>query len=266
MSDEQAKTGSLNDVNTLLTELERIQSKLDQFQDAISQSHRLSNLGTIATIIAHEFNNILTPVVSYCQLAQQSPDDIELLRKAVTKSLAGAEKAAQISSSLLGFAADHASEDHCDVNSIVHEVLNCLAREPKKDGIQLRLEIEDHCDVAVQPIALQQILLNLILNARQAMSYRGGSLTISAREESGRVSICVADTGPGIPEDLLPHIFEPFVTQRSGGEKGTGLGLAICHQLVSKHDGRIEVDSTPGQGTTFTIDLPAYSDSANHAA
>ena len=99
------------------------------------------------------------------------------------------------------------------------------------------------------------------------MKNRGGSLTISAKTNNESIRIEVRDSGPGIPDEILPHIFEPFVTHRDEkDEKGTGLGLAICSQLVAQHDGQIQVNSTLGQGTTFTVDLPAYQPTHTSAA
>jgi len=112
-------------------------------------------------------------------------------------------------------------------------------------------------------VQLEQILLNLLINARQAMLGKGGSITIRAQEIEGEkaVRIQVIDTGPGIPEKLLPKIFEPFFTTKGtakkGESKGTGLGLAICKEIVEHHKGRIEVQSTVGKGTTFGIVLPS---------
>lgn len=251
----------------LLNELESVQDQLNVMQQALARSHRLTTLGTIAAIVAHEFNNILTPMISYAQIAQLKPDDHAMLRKAVDKSYAGATKAAQICSSLLGFASDEDEQCQADVAEVVREAFNCLARDPSKDGIELSLDLPADLFAAISPVGLQQVVLNLVLNARRAMRGTGGALSIAAKPTDQHVTITVADTGPGIPADLLPDIFKPFVTQPpappkntppevDGQTKGTGLGLAICHDLVTRHGGTITVQSTPGQGATFTITLP----------
>jgi len=114
-------------------------------------------------------------------------------------------------------------------------------------------------------VQLEQILLNLLINARQAMLGRGGSITIKAGDAEGEnaIRIQVIDTGPGIPEKLLPKIFDPFFTTKGtakkGESKGTGLGLAICKEIVEHHKGRIEVQSVVGKGTTFSVVLPKAS-------
>ena len=145
---------------------------------------------------------------------------------------------------------------------LVEEVLLVMARDPQKDGIALRVQVQPDLKVSGDPVQLEQVLLNLLINARQAMLGRGGSITIKAGEPKARtpIRIQVIDTGPGIPEKLLPKIFEPFFTTKGtakkGEAKGTGLGLAICKEIVEHHKGRIEVQSEVGKGTTFSVVLP----------
>jgi signal transduction histidine kinase len=148
----------------------------------------------------------------------------------------------------------------------VDEVLLVLARDPQKDGLALRVQVQPELNVVGDAVQLEQVLLNLLINARQAMLGKGGSITIKANtqlETEGKpeVRIQVIDTGPGIPEKLLPKIFQPFFTTKGttkkGEAKGTGLGLAICKEILDHHKGRIEVESTVGKGTTFSLYLPA---------
>jgi signal transduction histidine kinase len=144
-------------------------------------------------------------------------------------------------------------------------VLLVMARDPQKDGLALRVHIQPDLKVSGDPVQLEQILLNLLINARQAMLGRGGSITIKAGDAEGEnaIRIQVIDTGPGIPEKLLPKIFDPFFTTKGtakkGESKGTGLGLAICKEIVEHHKGRIEVQSVVGKGTTFSVVLPKAS-------
>lgn len=243
----------------LLADLEKLETRLADLQKGLTRSHRLATLGTMATIIAHEFNNILTPVISYCQLALGRDDgDMALYRKAVEKALKGAERAAQISSSMLGFAREADGSPVCCVREIVDEVFSCMARDPKKDGIELVLEIPDDCWVRIPPIALQQVLLNLVLNARQAMRRNGGTLRLIVEPHGELVRLTVSDTGPGIPPDLIDQIFEPFVSHREaqpGEVEGNGLGLTVCRDLIASADGAITVESEPDRGATFVIHL-----------
>jgi signal transduction histidine kinase len=254
------------DPNDLIRRLNDAFVELDHLKQALTDSQRLATIGTISAVIAHEFNNILTPVISYTQFAITSADsakpDHELIRKALSKSFAGASKAAKICSSMLALARGEGTSGRVSVRSLIDETLLVLARDPQKDGIALRVQVPDDLFVAGDQVQLEQVLLNLLINARQAMAGRGGSITIrGARAEDGRtVRLSVTDTGPGIPEKVIGRIFDPFFTTkgtaRKGEPRGTGLGLAICREIITHHGGRIEVESTVGRGTTFHLTLP----------
>ena len=251
----------------LVEQVEETQRQLDLLKQQLVDSQRLATIGTIAAVIAHEFNNILTPIVSYSQFAltsaqSQSPD-MELICKALNKSFIGSSKAGKICTSMLSLARGENASGIVSVQQLIDESLLVLARDPQKDGIALRVQIQPGLFVAGDAVQLEQVLLNLMINARHAMLGKGGSLTVKASrsEEAGNeLRLQVIDTGPGIPEKLLPKIFQPFFTTkgtaRRGESKGTGLGLAICKEIVEHHKGRIDVQSTMGRGTTFTISLP----------
>lgn len=255
-----------NNQEQLLRRVDDLARRCRELERDLERSHRLAMLGTLAGTIAHEFNNLLTPMMSYAQLALSDPDDRALVTKALTKAVDTTEKAAQISSSLLGFIRDDGAAADADVESVIHEAIACAARSPEKDGIRVRVVVEPGCRAAMRPVALQQVLLNLILNARQAMSPGGGELDIVAEcstlNTAPGVEITVRDTGAGIPPGVMERIFEPFNTGHGGGGGeagmgGTGLGLSICKRLVDEAGGGIEVHSTEGQGTCFTLYLPA---------
>ncbi|HEX2971426.1 MAG TPA: ATP-binding protein [Tepidisphaeraceae bacterium] len=251
---------------SLTQQLADLQQQLDALRTQLTESQRLATIGTISAVIAHEFNNLLTPIVSYCQFALQSTKsdkpDMELIAKALTKSFQSADKAGKICQSMLGLARGQSVFGEISVQRLVEETLLVMARDPKKDGIALRVQVPPDLKVYGDPIQLEQVLLNLLINARHAMLGKGGSLTVKASraEDSEEVKLQVIDTGPGISEKNLPRIFEPFFTTkgttRRGEAKGTGLGLAICKEIVEHHRGRIEVESEIGKGTTFTIHLP----------
>lgn len=248
---------------------------------------RLVTLGTLAGSIAHEFNNILTPVLSYAQLAQSSPDDRDLVQKALRKAAEGAEKAAEIASAMLGLIRDGDGIAACRVAEAVRDALGCLPKPPQKQGIGVEIEIPHSLAVRIRPVALQQILLNLILNAMQAMEGRPGTLRIFESEAprstwniapgNGRPGgngkkphaappaedqavIAVSDTGCGIPANEIARVFEPFRrTRRKANSSSTGLGLAITKRLVEEAGGTIAVESVISQGSTFFIALPRAS-------
>ncbi len=254
-------TDDLTQIEEVLRHFEQVEAQFLALRQQLTHCHRLSTLGTLTSIIAHEYNNILTPIISYAQLALSRPDDRDLMHKAVEKALQGAERAASMSASILGFARD---DEHAPasarLDAVVRESIACLGRDPAKDGIRLHVDVPDAC-VAIAPVQLQQVLVNLILNARDAMR-RGGDLHITARLDPDHAILTVRDTGPGIPPAILDRLFEPFVTTKQGHDhpdaapKGTGLGLCICRDLIRQAGGDIAVTSPPGNGATFTLTLP----------
>ena len=249
----------------ILQQLADAQTQLDQLHNQLTESQRLATIGTIAAVIAHEFNNLLTPIVSYSQFALQSAQsdkpDMPLICKALTKAFQSAEKAGKICASMLGLARGQSALAIVSVQSIVDETLTVLARDPKKDGIALRVQVQPDIYVQADRVQIEQVLLNLLINARQAMLGKGGSLTIKAAALDDEVQIQVIDSGPGIPEKLMPKIFQPFFTtkgtSRNDETHGTGLGLTICKDIVEHHRGRIQVESEVGRGTTFSVYLPS---------
>src|SRR3984957_15908439 len=259
-----------------LVQIEFLQQQLNAVREQLTETQRLATIGTIAAVIAHEFNNILTPIVSYSQYALQSAEgpkpDMELIKKALSKSYQASTKAGKICNSMLSLARGDATFGSVSVQKLVDEVLMVLARDPQKDGIALRVQIQPDLFIDGEEIQLEQVLLNLLINARQAMLGKGGSLWVKAAQTDfpGELRIQVIDTGPGIPEKLLPKIFQPFFTTkgttRNGEARGTGLGLAICKEIIEHHHGRIEVQSEGGKGTTFSIFLPTVQSDGSHCS
>jgi len=145
--------------------------------------------------------------------------------------------------------------------TLVEEIFSCLCRDFAKDGITVKIQIPEDLTVRVVPVQIQQVLMNLILNARNAMLPRGGILTIKAKECPDTTQIEVCDTGCGIEPADLENIFEPFFTadtkeKSSSQVGGSGLGLAFCKEVIDSHRGQISVESEPAKGSTFRIILP----------
>jgi len=264
----QAPTGE-----TLLQALDDLHARTDALEAELQHAQRLASLGTLAAIIAHELNNILTPVLNYAQLALHASDKPEQAERALRKTVEGVRRASRITDAVLGFAREGGDEPaRADVAEVVDETLACLGRDLARDAIVLEVDVPDRLSVAMPPTPLQQILLNLVLNAREAMLGGRGTLTIRARCSTWNtttntliegVEIVVRDTGKGIPAERLGTLFEPFATtirsdaeREQGAHRGVGLGLAVCRQLVEGAGGEIACDSAVGEGTTFTIRLP----------
>lgn len=253
-------------VEALLAHFGQLEAQFQQVREGLAQSHRLATLGTIASVIAHEYNNILTPVISYAQLALAQPEDAALTRKALEKALAGAERAAKISASLLGFAREADEKHAARLPAVVDDTIACMARAPEKDGVRVAIDVPD-VQVAISATNLQQVLLNLVLNARHAMRRRGGHIKINGRKQGAMLVLDVIDDGPGVPAEIRERLFEPFVTaptpQDGDGAarpRGTGLGLMICRDLIRNAGGTIECETEEGKGTTFHITLPLADD------
>ena len=256
-----AGTTDLAEMEHLLQHLELLEQQFSAVRSGLTHSHRLTTIGTIASVMAHEYNNILTPIITYAQLSLANPEDIPLMRKAVTKALEGCERAATISSSLLGFARESDRQQVADLRRTIDDAVACQARSPEKDGLEFTVDVPDIA-IAISPLKLQQVLVNLMLNARRVMREKGGSLRVTATTDARCVHIQIADTGPGIPAQIRERLFEPFVTFRpeeseeKGTRKGTGLGLYICRDLVESAGGTIRCESVEGEGATFHITLP----------
>ncbi|MEO1129984.1 MAG: HAMP domain-containing sensor histidine kinase [Planctomycetota bacterium] len=254
------------DPGSLIEHIQQLEDSLHRVEQELAQAQRLAMLGTLAGSIAHEFNNLLTPIMSYAHLALASPEDTALVQKALQKAVDGTERASTIASSMLGFL--RGDEDEiANVRQAVRDSLACLARPLERDGIALESDVPAAAWTQMRPVALEQILLNLILNARAAILPQPGSISIHAEcstwntEQGGQpfVTIRVTDTGCGIDDSIIDQVFEPFVRgeSRPAAEgSSSGLGLSICRRLVNEAGGSIDVESTRGEGTTFTIRVP----------
>ncbi|HMP15524.1 MAG TPA: ATP-binding protein, partial [Gemmatales bacterium] len=171
------------------------------------------------------------------------------------------QRAASITNSMLGFARKNSTRrEWTDIVSLVDEVLTLCEKDLKQHRITLEKHFQGRPKAPVVPGQIEQIFLNLVINARQAMS-QGGILRVDVytNQNTNYVEVKFADTGCGIPAEKLRLVFEPFYTTKrpdEGGSGGTGLGLSVCRQIIEQHHGRIRVESLPGKGTIFTVKLP----------
>jgi signal transduction histidine kinase len=236
-------------------------AETDVLRQQLLQAQRLSSVGTLASSVAHEFNNILTTIINYAKMGLRAAGDDAARTQALDKILKGSQRAATIISSMLGFARSTSSQRQMtDLAALVDEVLILTEKDLSKHRVQVEKYFEGRPQVPVVPAQIEQILVNLIINARQAMP-RGGRLRIEVRDNprTHMAEIRISDTGVGIPPDQLRLIFEPFYTTKEPdehGHGGTGLGLSVCRQIIEQHQGRIRVESVVGKGSTFTVKLP----------
>lgn len=238
-----------------------LEAQFSLLSDQVRELQRLASLGTMSAVVAHEINNLLTPMISYSQYAagQSNPD---VWRKAVDRACDGAMRLRALCNGILGIASNARTIPGVGpIKPVLDETLHALGRDWKKDRIDAAVEADDSLVACFDVAAMRQILFNLSINARQAMTGRGGRLRLTAEPvHGGRVRICVSDTGMGIPTDNLPRIFEPFFTTKRREKRadlgGVGLGLYVCRCLVEEQGGSIVVESRVGEGTTFSIELP----------
>jgi signal transduction histidine kinase len=235
--------------------VEDISSRV-QLEEQLQISEKMASIGLLAAGVAHEVNTPLTGISSFTQMLLEGaqPDDpsTQVLEKIERQTF----RAAKIVNGLLNLARPaQVDSGPCDINAVINDVLSLLDHQLRTGSIQVRKELADSAPI-VQGIEhkLQQVFLNLFLNARDAMP-KGGWLTIATREDPGGAAIEVADTGSGIPSDLLSRIYDPFFTTKEIG-KGTGLGLSITYGIIQEHGGTIACESHVGQGTRFSIRLP----------
>jgi signal transduction histidine kinase len=235
-------------------------SETESLRQQLLQAQRLSSVGELASSVAHEFNNILTTIINYAKMGSRA-QNTAAQQQAFEKILKGGQRAAAIVNSMLGFARNKSStRELTDIVELVEEVLLLTEKDLSKHRIQLDKRFLDHPKAVVVPGQIEQILVNLVINARQAMP-NGGRLKVEVRDNASAetVEVKIADTGVGIPPENLRQIFEPFFTTKQPdeyGRGGTGLGLSVCRQIIEQHHGRIRVESVIGKGSTFIVKLP----------
>jgi signal transduction histidine kinase len=251
----------------LADEAAGLSARLAELEVELERAGRLATLGMMAGAVAHEFNNLLTPVLSYAQLALNDLDDRDLVEKALTRCVEGAEKAAAIAASMLGLVRPDGSAQRADVAAVVGQAIASLTRDPRKDGIELVVETPAGLVAGIRPVAMEQVLLNMILNARSAILPETGTIRVSAERStwnkvgkklasgfassavpsfsvvsktvdpvsSGEhegdepcIAIRVMDTGRGIAPEAAGRLFQPLETHSGTSPDGrTGTGLGL---------------------------------------
>ena len=258
LTDEKEKTTMQDPRDAEIAELKEQVRRLEKM---LSETQPLVAVGELAGTTTHEFNNILTLTINYAQMGLRRQDD-ETREKAFTKILDASQRAAKIVGVVLGLARNRKSgREATDLRALVDDVLLLLEREARKYRVAIETRYDDVPPVLANGNQIQQVLVNLLVNARQA-SPSGGRIVVKIRraDDPNYVEVAVRDFGPGIPPETLPKIFDAFYSTKNGpdetGKGGSGLGLALCKRIVEEHAGKIRVESALGKGTSFVVRLP----------
>jgi signal transduction histidine kinase len=248
-----------------------LEQELAALRRELAHAQRLTALGELIGTTTHEFNNVLMTIINYAKLGLRHKD-AATRDKALDRILAAAQRAERITNGVLGLARNRSADfAPTELAPLVDETFVLLEREMSKYRVAVRKEYGPAPPVRAIGNQIQQVVLNLATNARQAMP-GGGELVlrIAHDEAAGLVDLTIRDTGKGIPRQELPKIFERFYTTKSGpdatGKGGTGVGLSTCRDIIEAHHGRIRVESTVGKGTAFTVRLPVWREPAGGAS
>ncbi len=249
-------------LETARAELAAARDENESLRAELLAARKQATLGELLGTTTHEFNNALTTILNYARLGLRHRDQATR-DKALERILSAGTRAAKITASVLSMARNRSARfEPLDVHLLVEDVLVLLEREMMKYRVQVEREFAPVPRVSANPGQLQQVLLNLLVNARQAMPSGGRLiLRLSHDEPAGFVDLMVRDTGCGMTPEVLRRIFEPRFSTKAGpdetGKGGSGLGLTACREIIEAHRGRIRVESAPGKGTAITVRLPA---------
>ncbi|HDQ44152.1 MAG TPA: hybrid sensor histidine kinase/response regulator [bacterium] len=257
-------------------ERKRIEEEKTRIQEQLLQSQKMEAIGTLAGGVAHDFNNLMTAIQGFTDVIMLKTDESNPIMRALNQIRSAATNAADLTRQMLLFSRKHPTRIAIlDFNKVIDDLLTMLHRVIG-DDIEIRTGLEENLwKVRADRASMEQLIMNLTLNARDAMP-RGGKILITTENvildeaycklnpecKSGEhVRVSVADGGVGIPKDIIDHIFEPFFSTKGPG-KGTGLGLSVCYGIVKQHEGCILVQSKVGKGSTFVVHIPAQFEEA----
>jgi two-component system NtrC family sensor kinase len=265
-SDLRKAQGDLKKWGTSLeVEVNKKTRELELAQSQIIRSEKLSSLGLLSAGVAHELNSPLMGILTFAQLVRDKMPEDSSERDDLEVIISQTERCATIIRQLLDFSRENNPEkERRDVNPVLERCIRLVEHQALFHDIEIVRNLSPQpLFVLMDAGQMQQVFLNLLVNAGEAMP-SGGQLTITTHTDAGNVRIIVSDTGTGIPSEDLTRIFDPFFTSKEVG-KGTGLGLAVTYGIIEQHGGSIDVASTVGEGTTFTITLAACDENEENA-
>jgi signal transduction histidine kinase len=239
-------------------------STVETLRSQILALQRVCSVGVLASGVFHELNNALTPILNYAKLGLRNQDPV-YRERALTQIVAAAQRAAAITQGMLSLSRSGDKFGHrepTDLSRLLEEVVSMVQKDLSRHQVRLEVKVTAKPSARVNRAQIQQVLLNLLINARQAIPGGGTVRLWLGQDATGRLAeLSVSDDGVGIAPADLPRIFEPFYSTKAGpdagGQGGTGLGLAVSRDIVESHHGRLRAESRPGHGSTFTIILPA---------
>lgn len=261
--------------NRIVKHIAQADREKEMMQERVIEAGKLVSVGELAAGIAHEINNPVAVMVEEAGWIQdlleeedlKASQNLDEFKRALNQIRTQGSRCKQITHKLLSFARKTDPRPHVvQLNDLIEEVIALCQQRARYGNIKIGANLEpDLPTVTVSPTEVQQVLINLVNNSLDAIDEKGGKVEISTKFSDNRVTIDVADDGPGIPEAILPRIFDPFFTTKPVG-KGTGLGLSICYGIISKIGGDITVNSAVGLGTTFHIQIPVSKREGNVSA
>ena len=242
------------------TRIQELEAQVRMLEEQLMQTQKLSSVGALASSITHEFNNILTTVINYAKMGVRHKD-AKTRDKSFDRILSAGQRATKITTGMLAYArSTHDRYEPCELNRLLSDVMVLVQKDLQMHRIGVDEDIQPAVWATCNSSQIQQILMNLIVNARQSMDEGGRlKLVIKDNADDGWAEISVGDSGCGIPGDKLQKIFDPFFTTKktdARGQGGTGIGLSVCRKIIESHKGRIRVESEVGKGTMFTLKLP----------
>jgi two-component system NtrC family sensor kinase len=244
--------------NDMSKSLKDRDERLQKANEQLTRSEKLTALGEMAAGVAHEINNPLGGILLYGNLMLEDIPENGATRENMKKIIHQTNRCKNIVQGLLDFARTPTGDMlPLQINDVVRTALNLVKDQALFHGIEVETRFAENLpEVNGDPSRLEQVFLNLFINAADAMKEKGGRLRITTSSTVDRVRVIITDTGKGIDQAYLPHIFEPFFTTKDPGQ-GTGLGLSIAYGVIKRHNGFIDAESAPGKGTTFIISLPS---------